>query len=135
MRFKNVLLCTFTNYRKWIVNPTIYTLFILIFAFSLWNFSGIHEYAKAVGYDISPWMFPHILNNVTLPIYSSFAVLLFSNTPFIDRHMPFLVVRTGRLSWYSKCLLVNMWNFSIEYFIKNLPSRNALDAGDFFTYF
>ncbi|HOM02331.1 MAG TPA: hypothetical protein PLH43_05830 [Acetivibrio sp.] len=100
MNIKNALLCSIVNYKKWIVNIKIYTLFALILAFNIWNFSGVYEYAKSVGEGISPWIFPHLLTFPTMmPVYGCFAMLLFCDAPFIDRHTPFLMVRTGRTSW------------------------------------
>lgn len=106
MNMKNVFLCSLINYKKWLVDIKIYTLFTLILVFSIWNFSGIYEYARVVGFGVSPWIFPHILiTPIAMPIYGCFAMLLFSNAPFIDRHMPFLIARTGRLTWVLGQLL------------------------------
>ena len=100
MNMTNVFLCSISNYKKWIVDIKIYTLFTLLLVFSIWNFSGIYDYARIVGYGVSPWIFPHILTvPVAMPVYGSFAMLLFSNAPFMDRHTPFIMIRTGRNSW------------------------------------
>ncbi len=100
MIIKNALLCSTVNYKKWVVDIKIYTLFTLILVFNIWNFSGVYDYAKMVGYGVSPWIFPHILISPTvMPIYGCFAMLLFCDAPFIDKHMPFLMIRTGRISW------------------------------------
>jgi len=106
MNMKHIFLCTMTNYKKWKVDAKIYTLFVLILVFSIWNFSGVYEYARMVGYGVSPWIFPHLLvAPIMMPIYGCFAMLLFSNAPFIDRHTPFLLVRTGRITWVLGQLL------------------------------
>lgn len=106
MNIKNIFLCSMTNYKKWKVDATIYTLFILIIVFSIWNFSGVYDYARIVGFGVSPWIFPHILTSpVVMPIYGCFAMLLFSKAPFIDRHTPFLLMRTGRVTWVLGQLL------------------------------
>lgn len=100
MRIKNAFFCSLTNYKKWIVDIKIYTLFTLIFVFALWHFSEIYEYARIVDSKVSPWIFPHLfITPIVMPIYGCFALLLFSDAPFIDRHMPFVIVRTGRNSW------------------------------------
>lgn len=100
MNLRSIISCTLTNYRKWLVDPKMYTLIVLMIVFSIWNFSGIYDYAKVVGFGVSPWIFSHILIfPIAMPIYGSFAVLLFSNAPFIDKHTPFLMIRTGRISW------------------------------------
>lgn len=106
MKMYNMFLCALINFRKWVVNPKIYTLFALILVFNIWNFSGVYDYARMVGEGVSPWMFPHLLIYPTVvPIYGFFTMLLFSDAPFIDRHMPLLLVRTGRMTWLSGQLL------------------------------
>lgn len=106
MNIKNVFLCAIINFQKWKVDVKIYTLFILIFVFSLWNFSGIYEYGRSVGEGVGPWIFPHIFTMpLTMPIYGCFAILLFSNAPFVDRYMPFVIARVGRGNWILGQLL------------------------------
>lgn len=97
---KNTLLCTSVSFRKWAVDTKLLVLAVLILTFSLSNYVDIGTYARAVGARVSPWLFPHILNAaIFVPLYGCFAILLFSDAPFIDRHMPFLIIRTGRLPW------------------------------------
>ncbi|MBZ4665359.1 hypothetical protein [Mahella sp.] len=106
MNIKNAFFCSVVNYKKWVVDIKIYTLFTLIIVFVLWQFSGIYEYARIVDSNVSPWIFPHLfITPVVTPIYGCFAILLFSDAPFIDRHMPFIVIRTGRNSWILGQLL------------------------------
>jgi len=98
MNIKNALLCSIVNYKKWTVNPKIHTLFALIPAFNIWHFSEVYKYAKLVGKNVSPWIFPHLFTlPVMMPVYGCFAMLLFGDAPFIDRHTPFLMIRTGEL--------------------------------------
>lgn len=97
---KNTLLCTFVSFRKWAVDTKLLVLALLILTFSLSNYADLGNYARAVGERVSPWLFPHIMNAaIFVPLYACFAILLFSDAPFIDRHMPFLIIRTGRLPW------------------------------------
>lgn len=106
MSIRNSILCSFSNFKKWAVDTKLYILLVLIAVFNIWNFSGVYEYAGIVGYGVSPWIFPHIFTApVAMPVYGCFAILLFSDAPFIDRHTPFLVVRTGRISWVSGQLI------------------------------
>jgi hypothetical protein len=119
MKIKNIFLCSIINYKKWVVDIKIYTLFTLILVFNMWNLSEVYEYSKIVGVGVSPWIFPHILiNPVAMPIYCCFTMLLFSDAPFIDRHMPFVVMRTGRVSWALGQLLYIFFT-SILYTITN----------------
>lgn len=106
MNIQDALLCASVNFKKWAVNARIYVLFALLLLFTVWDFSGIYAYALKVGYSVSPWMFPHLfMMPAAVPIYGCFAILLFCDAPFIDSHMPFLMVRTGRNSWILGQLL------------------------------
>lgn len=100
MSIRNAFLCSGVNFKKWAVDVKIYTLFSLIGVFNLWQFSGIYEYGRMVGFGVSPWVFPHLfVTPVIMPVYGCFTILFFCDAPFIDRHMPFLTIRTGRIAW------------------------------------
>ena len=94
-----VWLCTRINFSKWPVNPRIYTVAAAILAFSIWNISGFVQYSDLVGQKITPWIFPHMFSPVMIVAYGCFTALLFSDAPFADSHMPFILVRSGRLIW------------------------------------
>lgn len=106
MNIRNAFLCASIGIKKWAINARIYALLALLLVFSVWNLSGIYSYALNVGYGVSPWVFPHIMiHSTAMPVYACFAILLFCDAPFIDRHMPFLMMRTGRNSWLLGQLL------------------------------
>jgi len=89
-----------------LVTPRIYTLEAIIVAFSIWNFSWISDYASAVGFASSPWVFPFLLTTpIMFPIYGCLTILLFCNAPFTDSHTQFLMIRVSRRNWVIGQLL------------------------------
>lgn len=103
---KNIYFCTMMNFRKSTVDVKIYVLLALVITFNVSNLSDVYEYSRVVGVGVSPWIFPHLLiNPMSVPIFGCFALLLFSSAPFVDRHKPFVVIRTGKTSWILGQLL------------------------------
>ncbi|MCT2536726.1 hypothetical protein NC661_14165 [Aquibacillus koreensis] len=96
---KMVLFCTQINMKKWLVNPRIYTIFVLVFVFLLYHSYGLSTFSDEVGHGVSPWVFPHLITPPVLQVFAFFMVLLFCDAPFNDRHTPFVLIRTGRRNW------------------------------------
>lgn len=102
---KMILICTQVNFRKWSVNPRIYTLAVLIIAFLAYHLSGLSQFAADNNIGVTPWVFPHLTTPPVMQVFACFTILLFSDAPFADRHMPFLVIRAGRRNWVVGQLL------------------------------
>ncbi|MEK4851503.1 hypothetical protein NST04_16780 [Paenibacillus sp. FSL H7-0756] len=97
---KTIWLCAQLNFKKWIVTPRIYSLAIVVFAFSLWMFSWISDYAAAVNTSVSPWVFPYLMSvPVLFPIFGCLTTLLFCDAPFMDSHTPYLMIRMSKRDW------------------------------------
>ena len=120
-RFYKILLCSGVNFKKWIITPRIYVIFAIMIIFEYYAFSTIPQIAAYYGVNASPWVFPFFLGNPSMfIIIGSMTALFYCNAPFADRHMPFLVIRTGQRNWiigqllyiyfssflYTACLLV-----------------------------
>lgn len=99
INLKMILICTWVNFRKWSVNPRIYTLGAIIIAFLIYHLSGLSNFASAKEVAVTPWVFPHLFTQPVMQVFACFTLLLFSDAPFVDRHMPFLVIRSGRRNW------------------------------------
>lgn len=98
--FRVIWLCARINLYKWLVNPRIHVFAIVIAAFSLWMFAWVSEYAAAVKVPVSPWIFPFLFSSsIMFPIYGCLTMLLYCDAPFIDRHTPFLAIRTNGRNW------------------------------------
>lgn len=103
---KKKLLCAGVNFRKWLITPRIYVILAIIIIFEYYTFSGVSQIAAYYGVDASPWVFPFFLGNPTMfIIIGSLTTLFYCNAPFADRHMPYLVIRTGRRNWIIGQLL------------------------------
>lgn len=96
---KMILLCTYTNFRKWPVNPRIYTLALVIVAFLAYHSFGLSQFSADKEVGITPWVFPHLTTPPVMQVFACLTVLLFCDAPFVDRHMPFLLIRVGRRNW------------------------------------
>jgi|SRR5690625_296202 len=94
-----VFISALINFKKWIVNPRIYTLVALIIAFLAYHTTGLTQFAGENGMKLTPWIFPHLMTPPVMQVFACFTILLFSDAPFTDRHMPFMVVRSGRQNW------------------------------------
>ncbi|MBS4201838.1 hypothetical protein KHA93_19725 [Bacillus sp. FJAT-49732] len=96
---KVILLCSQVNFRKWLVNPRIYTLAVITIAFLSYHSLGLSKFAAEKEIAITPWVFPFLSIPPTMQVFACFIVLLFCDAPFADRHMPFLTIRTSRRNW------------------------------------
>src|SRR5690625_3817274 len=94
-----IRLCLGVNFRKWLVNPRIYALAVFIIAFLIYHQSGLSQFAGAHNQGVTPWVFPHLTTPPVLHVFATFAIILFSDAPFEDKHMPFLMIRSGRRNW------------------------------------
>ncbi|MBW4081239.1 hypothetical protein [Paenibacillus sp. S150] len=97
---KTIWLCAQLNFKKWKITPRIYTLAVVVGAFSLWMFSWIADYSAAVDTDVSPWVFPYLMSvPVMFHIFGCLTALLFCDAPFTDNHTPFLMIRMSKRDW------------------------------------
>jgi len=103
---KTILLCALVNFRKWMVNPRIYTLAAVTVGFLSWHSAGLSQLSAAVGIDVTPWVFPNLLTtSAMVAVFTCFIMLFFCDAPFADSHTPFLIIRTGRRNWMIGQLL------------------------------
>lgn len=96
---REALFCSLINFRKWIVDPKIYTIFIIIFAFLFYHSMGLASFSDEIGYKVGPWIFTHLTTYPVLQVFAFLTVLLFSDAPFYDKHSGFVAIRTGQLNW------------------------------------
>lgn len=99
-RLKTIILCTGDNFRKWKSTPRIWVLALAILAFGMWDYGSMSAYAREVYGGMTSWVLPFSLQSPTMVmVYGCITVAFFCNAPFSDRHMPFLIIRSGRLNW------------------------------------
>lgn len=88
------------NIRKWSANPRIYVLLILMVMFAWHYVSPYVSAAKALGYRVTPWIFPHMINFSTLQRYIMLGlILLFCDAPFMDNTQPYVIIRSKKTTW------------------------------------
>lgn len=113
-----VLFSALVNVKKWPVNPRIYTLIALVIAFLAYHTAGLTEFAKEQGLSLTPWILPHLMNPPVLQVFACLTILMFSDAPFVDRHMPFIVVRSGRKNWiFGQLVYIFVASFIYTLFI------------------
>lgn len=106
---KSVLLCSQINLKKWFVNPRIYTIFIVTFAFLFYHSYELSRFSREVGHNLTPWIFPHLFTPPVLQVFAFLVILLFCDAPFKDHHAPFVIIRTGRKNWMISQLVYLVW--------------------------
>lgn len=97
---KAILLCALLNFRKWAVNPRIYTLAAITVGFLAWHSAGLSQLSAALEVAVTPWVFPNLITSLAMTaVFCCFIMLLFCDAPFADSHTPFVIIRTGRRNW------------------------------------
>lgn len=102
---KMALTCTLMNFQKWSINPRIYIIVVIIIAFLTYHCFSLSQYAASKDIAVTPWIFPFLTTPPVMQVFACLTILLFSDAPFTDRHMPFLVIRAGRRNWITAQLL------------------------------
>lgn len=99
-RFTAIILTCSDNYKKWTGNIRVYVLALLLFFYYWQATAPIRSYSSAVGEPVSGWLFPAACSNTFTQMIMLFGlVLLFCDAPFLDKHQPYLIVRSGRQNW------------------------------------
>lgn len=99
-RLKIIVLCAADNFRKWRNTPRIWVLALAIVAFGAWDYVSMSAYAREIYGGMTSWVLPFSLQSpIMVMVYGCITVAFFCNAPFADRHMPFLLIRSGRLNW------------------------------------
>ena len=91
------LRCCAMQFRKWRASLRVITVFIFlaIFAYDAnWN---VLTFSRTSGVPVTPWVYPAVFSDRYLMMCICLAVMvLFCDAPFLDRHQPYLILRSGR---------------------------------------
>ena len=94
------LRCCAMQFRKWRASLRVITVFIFlaIFAYDAnWN---VLTFSRTSGVPVTPWVYPAVFSARYLMMCICLAVMvLFCDAPFLDRHQPYLILRSGRGHW------------------------------------
>ena len=118
------LRCCAMQFRKWRGSVRIITVFVFlaIFAYDAnWN---VLTFSRNAGVPTPPWVYPAVFSDRYLMMCICMAVMvLFCDAPFLDRHQPYLILRSGRKSWAlgtAEYLLVSSIVVSASIFLMGL---------------
>ena len=99
-KMHKILLVAICNMRKWMMNPRIYLVFIMVALYLHSIVSPIVEFCEYSGYRITPFLFPYIMSHsFSVMIIMFGVVLLFCDAPFIELDQPYIILRSGRKIW------------------------------------
>ena len=103
---QTVLLLCINNYRRWLANPRVYVLFILIGLFVSNLTRPALNFSLETGVATTPWIVPFMLADFHVSIiFLVGVVLLFCDAPFINDLTPYECVRSGKMCWLAGQLL------------------------------
>lgn len=107
-----------------LVQVRVLILFMILAVFIYSYLEPVANLAQAVGEKVSPWAFPHLMNDyICQMVFMVSAVFLFSTAPFEGKAHYYIVQRSGSFSWQlgnvlyilaSSFLFVGfIWAFSV----------------------
>ena len=83
-----------------LVQVRVLILFMILAVFIYSYLEPVANLAQAVGEKVSPWAFPHLMNDyICQMVFMVSAVFLFSTAPFEGKVHYYIVQRSGSLSW------------------------------------
>lgn len=94
------------NFKKWITNPRIYIVFLLVLGYLTMMLNCVNDFCHNSGYRITPWVFPFLMAQpYSLLMLLLGMILLFCDAPFIDSEQPYILLRSGRNVWTAGQML------------------------------
>lgn len=89
-----------TQFRREVMQARTAVLFILITIFIYSYLQPVALFSKAVNIPITPWAFPHLVNDfICQLVFMSGAIFLFCTAPFKGENYSYLIYRAGGKSW------------------------------------
>lgn len=90
------------NFKKWLVNPRMYIVVIMMAMYIQSRLAPITEFCSAFGYKVTPYIFPFLMTDKMSVMLIMFTlVLLFCDAPFIESEQPYIITRSGRKTWVA----------------------------------
>lgn len=88
------------NIRKWLINPRIYILLLLLFIILYDPCSEITAISMGLGIKGPPYLFPMIVNDQFIRLFINFGlIMLLCDAPFVDTTRPFIIIRSRKRLW------------------------------------
>lgn len=99
-KMRACLSITQNNLYKWVLNPRIYLVAVLLGAYFHSRIFPILQFCDHYQVGISPFLFPFFLSDDHVVLIVTLgAMLLYGDAPFIDLEQPYIVLRAGRKTW------------------------------------
>lgn len=106
------------QFKKWLIDPRIYVIFISIFLYLHSLLSPILEFCLYSGYSITPFVFPYVMcQSISVMLIMLGVILLFCDAPFIGAEQPYIIMRSGRKQWVYGSILYIALASAIFFFI------------------
>ena len=117
-KMRACLSITQNNLYKWVLNPRIYLVAVLLGAYFHSRIFPILQFCDHYQVGISPFLFPFFLSDDHVVLIVTLgAMLLFGDAPFIDLEQPYIVLRAGRKTWvWGANLLFGCCQLSVHNF-------------------
>lgn len=91
----------FSGIKKNFTSIRFYTVLLVATIFSWSQIRGIREYASGQGLGVSCWYYPFLFSASICVLFLYFGlVLLFCNAPFVDGQQMFVILRSGKKTWF-----------------------------------
>lgn len=104
--WKNSWNIAFQGIRKNFTSIRFYTVLVAVIIFSWTQVSGVRDYAQSQGLGVSFWYYPFLFSTFICTLFLYFGiVLLFCNAPFIDGQQMFVILRSGKKTWFRGQIL------------------------------
>lgn len=103
---KSCLLVMRTSLQKWLLTPKFLSLILAGVVFIGFMVDGFPGFLREHGLSITPWVSPFLFNSLPgLMFFCFLLTFLFSNAPFMDQQVVFLIARVGKRNWIAGQLL------------------------------
>ncbi len=104
------------NFKKWVKDYRIWTIFILLFQMVLIYVDDIKIIAAYLQADVPIWIFPFMYSQFyTKLLFTLPLILLFCNAPFIDDNQIYVYMRAGRNKWLAGQLIYIILTSAVYY--------------------
>ena len=83
-----------------LLSPRTFSLLIVVLFFFYTRLSPLREFAAMVGYNVTPWIFPFLLSNLSFQLTIAFCgAYFFSDVPYMQYKEMYQMIRCGRRKW------------------------------------
>lgn len=114
--WKNSWRIALQGIRKNFTSLRFYTVLFVVIIFSWTQIRDVKRYAVSQGLGVSCWYYPFLFSTFICTLFLYFGVvLLFCNAPFVDGHQLFVILRSGKKTWFRGQMLFIVLS-SIGYF-------------------